>query len=114
MPQEIKGEIASEVKTGTSGPDGSRVSEDSEWTKFTVPDDYVINKNKTVVHILEERGSDHTYDLQYEDEVEVAPGTDIRMPRTIKVKTHARSSKGPFGGSGKMSVKVEFYYVKFR
>jgi len=27
------------------------------------------------------------------------------------VKTHARSSKGPFGGKGSMKVKVEFHYA---
>src|SRR4051812_37479895 len=46
---EIKGEISSEVSTGTSSADGTRKSKDSDWTKFTVPDGYVINKEKTHV-----------------------------------------------------------------
>lgn len=111
---EKQGEIASEVSTGTSGADGTRVSKDSDWTKFTVPDGYVIVKDKTDVKIVSERGSEHTYDLQYADDVEVVSGTGIKQPTTIQVKTHARSSKGPFGGGGGMKVEVKFTYVKFK
>ena len=37
----------------------------------------------------------------------------IKQPRTIRVKTHARSSKGHGAGGGGMKVKVEFVYVQF-
>ena len=112
--EEIAGEIASEVTTGTTGLNGVRKSEDSEWSKFTVPVNFAINKGKTVVNELEARGSEHSYILEYADDVEIVPGTNILMPRTIMVKTHARSSNGHGGGSGKMSVKAVFYYVRYR
>jgi hypothetical protein len=111
---ELKGEISSETSTGTSGPDGTRVSSDSDWSSFPVPSDYAINKDKTNVEIISEMGSEHDYTLEYDNYVEVVPGTGIKMPQLIRVKTHARSSKGPFGGKGSEKVKVTFYYVKFR
>jgi hypothetical protein len=112
--EELTGTIASEVTTGTSGPDGARDSADSEWTSFTVPSNYAINKEKTAVDIQSEAGSEHDYDLKYEDYVEVLPGTGIVLPRTIRAKTHARSSTGPFGGRGWMKIKVTFKYVQFK
>jgi hypothetical protein len=30
------------------------------------------------------------------------------------VKTHARSSSGPFGGGGGEKISVTFYYVQFK
>lgn len=112
--EEVKGEIASEVSTGTSSFDGTRDSKDSDWTAFTVPGDYAINKDKTQVAVISEMGSEHSYTLDYGDYVEVVPGTGIKMPQTIKVMTHARSSTGSFGGKGSEKVKVTFFYVRFR
>lgn len=112
--EEKSGEIASEVSTGSTGADGTRKSKDSDWTTFTVPDGFVINKEKTSVAIISERGSEHTYAVEYEDYVEIIPGTNIKQPTTIKAKTHARSDHGPGAGGGAMKIKVTFYYVKYR
>jgi hypothetical protein len=112
--EELKGEIASEVSTGTSSADGTRDSKDSDWSTFTVPSDYVINKEKTQIDIQVEMGSEHDYDVQYDDYAEAIPGTGIKLPQTIRAKTHARSSKGSFGGKGAEKIKVTFFYVRFR
>ena len=111
---EQTGSIASEVSTGTTSGTGERVSKDSDWTHFTVPPNCGINKDKTNVSVEVEMGSEHTYELQYDDEVEVVPGTGIKLPRTIRAKTHARSSRGHFGGKGAMKIKVDFTYVQFK
>lgn len=108
------GDIASEVTTRTTSGTGARRSKDSDWTEFEVPDGWAIVEGETVVHIISARGSEHSYVLQYDDETEVVPGTGIMQPTTIRLKTHARSSRGHFGGSGSMKVKVEFVYVQFR
>jgi hypothetical protein len=112
--EEKKGEIASEVSTGATGADGVRKSKDSDWTEFTVPDGFIINKEKTNVEIVSERGSEHTFNLAYEDDVEIISGTGIKQLTTIKVMTHARSEKGAGGGGGGMKVKVTFYSVKYK
>jgi hypothetical protein len=112
--EELKNTIASEVSTGTSGSDGARVSKTSDWTVYTVPANYVINKDKTSVNIISERGSEHTYKVDYADFVEIIAGTGIKQPTTIKVQTHARSSKGPKGGGGGMKISVDVYYVKYK
>jgi hypothetical protein len=112
--EEQTGTIASEVTMGTSSADGTRDSRDSDWTAFTVPTNFGINKERTVVAVTSEAGSEHSYEVQYEDYVEVLPGTEIMLPRTIKAKTHAFSSTGPFGGRGWEKINVKFTYVQFR
>ncbi len=113
MSAEIKGEIASEVSTGPTSGTGERVSKDSDWTVIKVPAGHVINKGKTNVDVISARGSEHTYEIDYADYVEIIPGTAIMMPTTIKVRTHARSDHGLGGGGGGMKVKVTFFYVKY-
>ena len=94
--QEKKGEIAFEATCGATPASGERNSKTSDRTKFTVPDGFVINKDKTKVHVISKRGSEHTYKVEYEDEVEIIPDTGIKQPTTIKAQTHSRSSKGAF------------------
>jgi hypothetical protein len=79
-----------------------------------VPVGYVINKDKTDVHVLIEMGSEHTYTIEYDNPVEIVPGTHLTYPTTIRVKTHARSSKGHGAGKGEMKVNVDVYYVKYK
>ncbi len=107
------GTMASEVTTDIAGLDGVRDSKDSDWSSFTVPNNCCIAKDLTVVSVISEAGSEHSYELQYADDVVVVPGTPIAQPRTIRVKTHARSSDGPRAGRGWEKVKVDFTYVQF-
>ena len=108
------GVISSEVTTGTTSGSGARVNKDSDWAEFTVPDNYGIIENETVVEIISARGSEHSYKLEYANEVEIVPRTGIKQPTTIRVQTHARSSRGHFAGSGSMKVKIDFVYVQFK
>ena len=112
--EELKNTISSEVSTGTTGYDGVRKSKDSDWTVFTVPANYVINKDKTKVNVISERGSEHTYKVEYADFVQIIPDTDLKQPTTIKVMTHARSAKGAGGGGGGMKLSLDVYYVKYK
>ncbi|MFT3721615.1 hypothetical protein [Pseudorhodoferax sp.] len=112
--EELKNQIASEVKTGTTRPDGRRRSKDSDWTVWKVPESYVINKDKTTVQVVSAYGSEHSYQIEYGDDVEIIPDTGIKQPTTIRVKTHARSAKGPYGGAGSMKILVDVYYVKYK
>lgn len=57
--EELKNEISSEATCGATPPSGERNSKTSDWTKFTVPEGYVINKDKTKVDVISERGSEH-------------------------------------------------------
>jgi hypothetical protein len=108
----IKGTIASEVSTGATSWDGVRKSKDSDWTTFRVPAGYVIDRDKSVVTIISQRGSEHTYKVEYDDYVEIIPGTTIKWPTTIRVQTHARSEAKPFGGGGGMKITVDFVYAR--
>lgn len=112
--EELKNTVSSEVSTGTTGSNGVRKSKDSDWTVWTVPANYVINKDKTKVNIISERGSEHTYKVEYTDFVQIIPDTDLKQPTTIRIMTHARSAKGAGGGGGGMKIAVDVYYVKYK
>jgi hypothetical protein len=106
--------ISSEVSTGTSGNDGTRVSKDSDPTIFNCPDGFMINRDSVVPHVESERGSEHTFNMAFSNFVTLVPGTPIQAPTTLTLTTHARSSRGPRGGGGGMKVRVEFDIVRFR
>jgi len=110
----VTGSLASEVTTKGTNLNGTRESADSEWSKVTVPEGFVIVEKKTKVHELSAAGSEHDCEVKYEDYVEVIAGTGITQPRTILVKTHARSPKNEHGARGWMKVKVEYEAVRYK
>ena len=110
-------EIASEVTTEGTDLDGTRHDAWSEWTSTTAPADFVINNSSDQVKVewISDNGSENNFEIIYSDLVEVVPGTAIKLPQTIKVRTYARSPKG-FGGAGRgwSKIKVTGNYVKYR
>lgn len=108
-------EIVSEVSTRETDFDGTRHSAWSDWTSNTAPTDYVINQNEVKVEWLSDNGSENTHEIIYENLVEIIPGTQIKLPQTIKVRTYARSPKGiGWVGRGWSKVKVTGTYVKYK
>lgn len=106
--------ITSEVTTKPTGGDGVRHSEWSGWDQNTAPPDHVINRDTVKVKWLSDAGSENSYELVYEDWIEILPGTNLKFPRTIRVRTFARGPKGPFSGRGWSKIEVTGEYVKFR
>lgn len=106
--------ISSEVETGTSDLDGTRHSRDSEPSVFNCPSGFVINRDSVVPHVISERGSEHEYNMTFDNMVEVIPGTKIVQPTRATLTTHARSDKGPKGGGGAMKVTVAFDIVRYK
>lgn len=108
-------EIVSEVSTRGTDFDGSRHSAWSDWTSNTAPAGYVINQNEVKVEWLSDSGSENSHEIIYENLVEIIPGSRIKLPQTIKVRTYARSPKG-FGGAGRGWSKVKFTgeYLKYK
>ncbi len=108
-------EIVSEISTRETDFDGTRHSAWSEWTSNTAPADFVINNNEVRVEYLSDNGSENTHEVVYENWVEIVPGTGLKFPQAIKVRTYARSPKGMFWvGRGWTKIKVTGNYIKFR
>lgn len=105
-------ELASQVETEATSWDGKRDSKDSEWSTLTAPSGFVLNKDKVNVEVLVSRGSEHDYNMEFADYIEFVAGTGVELPRTIKLKTHARSEKKNGGGGGAMSVKASGNFIK--
>jgi hypothetical protein len=107
--------IASQVSTGTTSGTGERRSADSAPSDFRCPDKFIINRDSVVVHELDAQGSEHSFNLTFGDFVDLISGVGgVQQPTSLHLTTHARSSRGNFGGKGAMSVKVDFNIVQFR
>ena len=106
--------IASEAVTRQTESNGKRHSNTSGWTRFKAPDGMAINRDATMVRILNQYGSEHTYKVQYGDFVEVVPGSGIVAPTMVEVQTHARSAKGLAANRGVMKIEVDVTMTRFR
>lgn len=107
-------EIWSEVTTEATGADGVRHSKHSGWDVNTAPPGHVINRDTVKVEWHSQNGSENSYDLVYDDWEVIVPGTDLKFPRTIKVRTYARSNKGFSSGRGWSKIRVTGEYVKYQ
>ncbi|MBM4433174.1 MAG: hypothetical protein FJ025_04165 [Chloroflexi bacterium] len=107
-------EIWAECTTKETGGDGVRHSCESGWDTNTAPDGHVINRDTVKVEWHSQAGSENDYDLVYDDWVEIVPGTNLKFPRTIKVRTSARGPKGLWAGRGWSKIKVIGEYVKYK
>lgn len=108
-------EIVSEVTTRETDFDGTRHSDWSDWTSTTAPAGHVINQNEVKVEWLSDNGSENSHEIIYENLVEIIPGTGIKLPQTIKVRTYARSPKGMgWVGRGWSKIKVTGQFVKYK
>ncbi|MBD2606689.1 hypothetical protein H6G81_19660 [Scytonema hofmannii FACHB-248] len=76
-------EIWSEITTQETDFDGARHTATSGWDSNTAPENYVINRDQVKVEWISQNGSENSYDLTYDDWVELVPGTSLKFPRTI-------------------------------
>jgi hypothetical protein len=106
-------EIWSETTTEPTGIDGVRHDSWSGWDVNTAPNGHVINRDTVTVVWHSDAGSENTYELIYDDWVEILPGTELKFPRTIKIRTFARGPKGPAAGRGWSKIQVSGDYVKY-
>jgi hypothetical protein len=107
-------EIVSEVTTDSTDLDGTRHPAWSEWSSTTAPDDHVINHNDVKVEWLSDNGTDNTYQMIFDDWIELIAGTGLKAPRTIKIQTYARSRKGLLAGRGWTKIKFTGAFVKYK
>lgn len=110
-------EIRSEATTAGTEWDGTRHSAWSGWDAVTAPVDHVINTSQGMIKVEwhSQSGSENNYEIIYADEVDITPtNVGIKLPRTIKVRTYARSPKGSSAGRGWSKIKVTGEFVKYR
>lgn len=107
-------EIIAEAETEATSMSGERKSEWGNWQQATSPEGFVINKDKIRVEAISERGSENRDEKVFEDWVEVIPGSGIELPRTFKVRTFARSSKGHGAGGGATKYKYTGDFVPYQ
>ncbi len=106
--------IHTEVTTKGTEWNGKRHSATSDWTTFTVPAGHVIVQNEVKTVWKSRAGSENRVDIEFDDYVEIVPGTGIKQPRTIRVRSHARSPRHDRGARGWTKADVIFRQVKVR
>lgn len=117
--ESLKVSISSEVTTKGTEFDCSRHSRTSDWSEVTVPNGYVYNERTLRKNYISKSGSDNRIDHEWDNYVEIIPGTEIMMPRTLRVRTHARSPKCNYPGHnyqarGWTKARVTAEYVKYQ
>lgn len=106
--------IRTEVVTKGTGYDGTRESETTDWTEFTAPSGYVIVEKEVKIEYSSKAGSENRVDVEYDNWVEVVPGTGIKQPTKIRVRSHARSPKHKRGARGWTKATVIVRMVKYQ
>lgn len=107
-------EIAAECTTKETALDGKRYSCRSDWSTLKAPPGHVFIKDDLEVNWTSKSGSENSYAVQWDDEVEVIPGTGIELPTTMQVQVRARSPKGPASGRGWSKAKFVVPITKYR
>lgn len=106
--------IATEATTKGTLASGKRRSAKSEWTEFVAPKGYVIVPADTKVEYTSRAGSENSVDIVYEKYTEIIDGTDIKMPKVVRVRAQARSPKHKHGARGWTKAKVTVRIVRVR
>lgn len=118
--QEIKDfKYTAECTSKGTEVDGKRNSCTSEWSEHTVPSNFVYNETSLNVYYQGKNGSSNRCDVEWDNFVELIPGTGITMPQTLRIRAHARSPKAKFpthntGARGWSECVFEGQYTKFR
>lgn len=108
-----KCEWYNEAKTdkGTSW-DGKRCSAWSRETIIRAPEGHAINPDSLKEHYEVAYGSENYTDVEFQDYQPIKPGSEVKLPRAVRTKAHARSQNKHFGGRGSTKVKFEVSFVK--
>lgn len=106
--------LSAVADTEATSLSGERKSNWSDWDQVTAPEGFAINKDKIKREAVSERGSENRDEVVFSDYVEILPGTGVELPRTVKVRAFARSSRGHGGGGGHTHYKYEVPFVKIQ
>ncbi len=103
-------EIVAECETKPTGGDGVRHNCDSQVSRITVPNGYVLAEKSLKGGFISEAGSSNECRVGWEDYVDIVPG--ITQPRTITLQAHAKGPKGHWAGRGWTKCKYTVEMVK--
>ena len=103
-------EIVAECTTDGTSTTGARHSCDSQTSRITAPDGYVLSEKTLKGGVVKSNGSENECRVGWADYVDVIPG--VTQPRTITLQAHARSPKGHSSGRGWATCKYTVEMVK--
>jgi hypothetical protein len=105
-------EIAVHVGIDQTGGNGVRNAASSAWSHVEAPAGHVINKDKVQLSWTTDC-EEGRYDLQWEEYVEVVPGTGIEQPRKLSIRVHGFSKNGRYSGGAWADLKAAGDFVKY-
>ncbi|QDT87310.1 hypothetical protein [Gimesia chilikensis] len=117
MADETTVTLTAATQTNGTTADGARDSNTSPWDSITVSENEVFRENTITKAVVASRG-DTEDTVEFDDYIEILPGTGITQPRTLRIKVWARSPKVPplsnIGVKGVREIEVKCTAVKFR
>jgi hypothetical protein len=98
--------------TGATNWEGKRVSNRTTSGPHRCPGGHAFNKDTLKAHLKSQGGSEHGYEVEWSDYVEIVPGSGFMAPTSLTVTAHARSGKGHYGGKGWIDVDFEVSMIE--
>lgn len=96
-------------QTEATGGNGVRDSCNSSWSEVTAPEGYVIVP-QTIERKTNFNGSNNRCEEEFSEYKDIAPG--IPMPTKLRVRAHAYSAEGMFGGAGHTNCDYTVNFAK--
>lgn len=107
-------ELQPECTSAGTAHTGERKSCSSGWSIVTLPAGYVFIKDRVEKTCRSCAGSENDINVEFDNFVEVIPGTGIEQPRTMRASVHARSPRSCGGCRGWTKATVKCKYVKYQ
>lgn len=115
QPEKVNFRYTTSCATRGTKWDGERYSCFSQWSRHTVPSNYVYKQNSLKLQYTSKNGSENACNVRWKDFVVINSLGDIKAPRTIEIQSYARSPKGKGGkGRGWSDCLYTGEYVKFK
>jgi hypothetical protein len=103
--------ISAQVQTEATSGSGERDAQASAWSELTAPPGYAIAK-ESIKRETNFNGSKNWCQEEFSDNVDVIPG--VPQPTKIRLRAHAYSHEGHFGGAGHSNCYFTVSFVKIQ
>ncbi len=106
--------IAAQCTTDPTGGDGVRHSCESQRTVLNAPDGLVFIQARVEGGEVSGNGSEHGCRFNWDNFVEIIPGSGIVQPRSVWIQAYARGPSGHWAGRGWAGCNYNVYMTRYR
>lgn len=86
----------------------------SSWSPYQLPDGFVFNKESMTTSYESKNGSENSCDFKWSNEVEIIPGSGLKLPTKVETRAYARSPSSKPGARGWSKCVFKGNYTKYK